>query len=359
MKTTQGKFARRRKRVHDETRETDSNSVVRTRERSKNEKKRQSFPLGPVDLRFLVFVWDKIRRCAFFGHLPQNRRTLSLILLVCVCFVMLLYSGRPVWGDGYNPEGGLAGTVCDSLIESLRWNNGKPQHQGMHHLELSYPYVPVRSSREEVLGYSAFLEVILNWNLRKRKTAPSVSLNRGRKPTAEPRRDEEFSVQDNPRLLHILQSTGCRPGWLCHRCLLFRSYDAHQCQTVCPGCFVNILCSNVQNSRYLCQNMGEPQTATSSSIPRIIHQVGRVEWLDANVFPNLVRLTNSWRQQSNATYRYYTPEMTFRFVRQHFSPLEKAFTSMTESERRTLFSWLILYHSGGISADGTFPTVRM
>ena len=347
---------------------------------SGDDKKKQTRRRPPccASTRSVATTWIKLRQGIAHPQQGMKHRQYLVGATALFCLIFHLSFGRILWGDGYDPDGGLFGKFADQIILFLllrtSWNSRSTSPSQTGPDKISYPYVSARSSLDQVPGYSRFLEVVLGFskrikkNNRSRQEESEQNTRLGAEARLQIHSSSEYSGShggNSPRTIsEILHSSDCRPGWLCHRCLLLYSNNEDQCQLACPTCYFELLCSKVHNSRYLLetgsflQSNGTnarhtySETAVDSrTIPRIIHQVGPSRWLDSGRFPDLVRLQNSWRQVHNATYRYYTPELALRFVRQHFAPLESAFVSLPETEKYALFGWMVLYHVGGVVAS--------
>ena len=118
-----------------------------------------------------------------------------------------------------------------------------------------------------------------------------------------------------------LKAQGCLPGWLCNRCLrtmLFGSFAA--CSYVCNSCYQNIQCAKEpENPTSSFANIGvtlrekRSRRVDENLIPSIIHQTW-MEDVDSLRFPELVRLQNSWRQQSEFEFRFYNDTEARHYV---------------------------------------------
>ena len=121
-----------------------------------------------------------------------------------------------------------------------------------------------------------------------------------------------------------LENRRCLPGWLCNRCLrtmLFGSFAA--CSRVCASCYEKFQC---EEGMELTSTLATIEVALHQKrqnhhgeyqIPRIIHQTW-VNDMDTLRFPELVRLQNSWRQQSGFEFRFYNDTEARDYVESNY-----------------------------------------
>jgi len=94
-------------------------------------------------------------------------------------------------------------------------------------------------------------------------------------------------------------------------------------------------------------------------IPPIIHQwIPQGRPLETREYPELIRLQNSWRIHAHKgpwRYRMYTPETARSFVQTNYPSTDilSVYDSLSSSQQKEFFTYLVLYQHGGVYADGT------
>jgi hypothetical protein len=325
-------------------------------------------------LKRLVFI---VSCCSFLWYLVINP-----------CLIKLV-------GDGYSLEGGLLGRAADQWLEQSHLSR-EAQRRALRnkHIGLRFPSVALRSNRQEVTGYSRFLEEILSL---QREQHSSTLLAQPALPPTTSNRDQQdgqatATAADSSWDRHVqlaetayigglknsskvsgieqLRKANCRPGWLCHRCLnsgMFGSLSS--CDAVCPSCYAEIVCGvgeeksiaqvavNVNNTReeYIDCSEDSKENCEGSShslIPKVIHQIWS-EPLSTLRYPELVRIQNGWRN-SGFRYHFYTPASARKYVDQHYpARFLRAYDSIRSFDvQSNLFRLLVLFQEGGIYANG-------
>jgi len=295
-----------------------------------------------------ISVFEHYRRTVLL--LKSKSTALPMILFgagsIFVLALVLWCGADNLFGRGVDPEGGFAGRVVDDLFRSFFIQ--KKVAKAHHDTNISYPLVSQRNSRNVVKGESTFLDIILSGEETNLQPAPRHTKN-------DYQMSSHFDLNElanAPTTSNTLTSKGCIPSWLCHRCLVLHRNAKELCQHVCPSCYSEILCAQIDGSKYLKDHIREKiEEEGSSSIPRIIHQVGDVEWLDPIQFPDLVRQQNSWRHVHNTSYRFYTEATGLEFIRQNYASLEQELRALTVSQQKSVLGLLALYHFGGVLAD--------
>ena len=291
--------------------------------------------------------------------LHQSAKTF-LLFLIAICFLLWM-SSHILLGDGSDPEGGLLGQLFDRLVTEFQSPTAKLKE--LSYGTTKYPFVDQRNSRDKIRGSSEYLSVILNSNKdnqresKERHDILKADSIAGQRHPQNPAKSVDFSNLSTA--LEIIRFNGCKPSWTCFRCLALFGQTEQSCRLTCPACLFTALCESMQMPNIqLKQDL--LNTASSDSklqleakhpVPRIIHQIGKEEWLDPSLFPNFVRIQNSWRLQ-NAAYVYHTQESLRAFVKKEFSTLFELFEELEEADKLSLAGLLVLYEKGGVLAKG-------
>jgi hypothetical protein len=329
----------------------------------------------------------------------SRRAILKRVVLIvsCSCFLWYLVINPcliKLVGDGYSLEGGLLGRATDQWLEQSHLSR-EAQRRALRnkHIGLRFPSVALRSNRQEVTGYSRFLDEILS--LQREQRSSDLFAQPPLPPTTS-NRDQQYgqaaaTAADSSWGMHVqlvetayigglknsskvsgmeqLRRANCRPGWLCHRCLnsgMFGSLS--YCDAVCPSCYADILCGvgeeknivqvavnvNVNATREQSIDCSQQNCGGSSHslIPKVIHQFWS-EPLSTLRFPELVRIQNGWRN-SGFRYHFYTPASARKYVDEHYpARFLRAYDSIRSFDiQSNLFRLLVLFQEGGIYANG-------
>jgi hypothetical protein len=307
----------------------------------------------------------------FAFHRPKAR----LFALLCVGLLLYKTIFKPLlecsFGDGYSSRGGWIGALLDVILESLLpVDHRQSRHQTLDP-PLQYPLVTERTRRRKLPGYSRFLEELLtrhhvdkakvlveeaaanNKSIYTRTLVTSIRL-------AASSKRQSSGVARNQSFTSLLKQTGCRPGWLCQRCLTSaRCGTLQACKRFCAECYANHLCEPRPDAQiaaantldYIRLQVDRRQTPAPRVVPRIIHQEFREPVL-ALQYPELHRMQNSWRA-SGWEYRFYTPSRAKAFVERHFPNIVSgAYDALAVAELQShLFRLLVLFVEGGVYAN--------
>lgn len=353
----------------------DSSPATTTREKFQKNKTRRRFPS-------CVYSWSR-------------RAILKRVVLILFGSFFLWYFVINPWlinlvGDGYSVEGGLLGRAVDRWLEQSHLSR-EAQGRALRNklILLRFPSVAVRSNRQEVPGYSRFLEEILSLRREQRSSdlwAPQQALPPTTSKAADAADaggtswDIHFQLVETDAVIggltnsskfsvmEQLRRANCRPGWLCHRCLNSGIYGSlSSCESVCPSCYADTLCgageesiakvaANISVTKELssidCPNAKNCGGSSHSLIPKVIHQFWS-EPLSTLRYPELVRIQNGWRS-SGFRYHFYTPASVRTFVDKHYpARFLRAYDSIRSFDVQSdLFRLLVLFQEGGIYANG-------
>jgi hypothetical protein len=290
-------------------------------------------------------------------------------------------------GDDYSVEGGVLGRAADRWLEQSHLSREAQRHALRNaRIGLRFPSVVLRSNRQEVPGYSRFLEEILSLRQEQRSSdlwaqpLPPTTSNRVQQYGQAAPSSWDIHVQvvktdasiggmtnsSKVSVMEQLRRANCRPGWLCHRCLNSGIYGSlSSCESVCPSCYADILCGvggetmaqvaikvNVTREQSIDCSKENCGGSSHSLIPKVIHQFWS-EPLSTLRNPELVRIQNGWRS-SGFRYHFYTPASARKFVDQHYPDrFLRAYDSIRSFDVQSdLFRLLVLFQEGGIYANG-------
>ena len=142
--------------------------------------------------------------------------------------------------------------------------------------------------------------------------------------------------------------------WPCHRCLKSAMHGSYaNCQSLCGSCF-DFMYTEKKNNEVVLVNVdvhGFKVDGRSQMIPRVIHQTW-FEDISPMLYPNLVRLQNSWKN-SGWRYKFYTDESARQYIVDHFPVhfLEAYDSLIPGAYKADLFRYMLLMNEGGVYAD--------
>jgi hypothetical protein len=135
-----------------------------------------------------------------------------------------------------------------------------------------------------------------------------------------------------PNFYDILQQQDCLPfNKKCTKCLTNpQGASCTTCASVCP-CYCKALCHTPVPEKFISKSIvvKPPLYARDPSrlVPRIIHQT-YFESITPEKYPNISRLMESFKQ-SGWEYRFYTDDMSLRFLSTHFpSEVREAYEAL-------------------------------
>ena len=310
-------------------------------------------------------------RLLFVYHKSFLYNRAKLAWIVCT-FIFCYNLSFWLFGDGYSIRGGLAGELVDAFLQRQQLSAVTTTHIRVDE-SIVYPMVTERSRRRKVPVYSRFLKEVLMRHQHDRNGSDILQQQSVFTDSDQPilqtivtSIDSITSLQKesihSQSMRSILAQAQCRPGWLCHRCLSSSRWGSlRACRQVCPVCYAQMVSCGTQSiltdrsphtepSKYRLQFHQETIPA-SHRIPRIIHQEFQ-EWIFPWQYPELDRMQNAWRANTNWEYRFYTPVLARSFVQRSFPALIlHAYDSLVPEQQTSFFRLLVLFKEGGIYAN--------